>query len=908
LATAGNVLECLKLAAGGARTRFRFIGWWVGALAILGAAFALRCHALGWPNLTNDEWFMLRNHDEGALWIIHQAHTFEPHPLLYYLGLAGWIELAGRSEFAMRFLSVGGDLLLVAAAIGMAREVAGWRAGLVVGALAALNPYQIAEAQNARNYALVVGLAAVASLLFLRALDRNRRRDWLAYGAAMLLALNTHLDAALVLAAHVAFVLIRLALARLNRHPIDRRFLRSWLATSLAVGIVFGAWLVYALPALMAYHGYFPSPVTIDVVLLRSLATFGLGPGAAIRDAVPLFALALVGLGWLVIRRPDRALLLALSIGLPIGLVGLLFLKRPMFDERYLIVLAPAYLVLIGCGISALWERLWPVGLVATIGVLALTARTLPDTYQSQLTDRPDFRAMAAWIDAFGSPSDPIVATGHGQAELFSYYYSGPRPIQVLDDPATIPRDVPARLSGHAGLWLLPSAQSPADVAATDTLSRVAIPSAEKWFVNARALYYLSADTVQPAAGGSATWDDGLRLESAQISAGPSEPGTAAGVVLDWRIAQAVASPKISLRLFGETGNEIAQSDVPLGLAAERLTAGALTTRVGLLVPPATPPGDYRIAIFLYQPDGAPGPHLISGPTGPTGELVLGSVRILPRVRSVSAFQTGIPLTLPTSWGGVSLLGHDPLGPPGPAGGWLDFQVLWRADRTGLPDLTRTIELVGSNGKSVGTKTEPILATFPTSHWTAGELLAEPIRWQIPPTVGIGDYQLQVRAADGNAAPLGTVEVNGPVRSYQPLSAQEPIGARFGAFGQLVGRDLDVSAAKPGGSVHLRLVWQARGTADKSYKVFVHVLDATGKIQGQVDRLPLNGSRPTDSWVTGEYLADDYDVPLPADRAGGRYTIEIGLYDAATGARVPVTRADGGSDDHLVVGTWSMPS
>ncbi len=851
---------------------------------------------------------MLRNHDEGPLWIIHQAHTFEPHPLLYYLGLAGWIELAGRSEFALRFLSVGGDLLLVAAVIGLSRTVAGWRAGLLVGVLAALNPYQIAEAQNARNYALVVGLVAVASLLFVRALERNRRRDWLAYGAAMLLALNTHLDAALVLAAHVAYVLVRLAVDRLKRHPIDGRFLRFWLVTSLVIGVIFGAWLVYALPALIAYHGYFPAPVTIDVVLVRSLAPFGLGPASPIRDAVPLFAMALVGLVWLAVRRPDRALFLALSIGLPIGLVGLLFLKRPMFDERYLIVLAPAYLVLIGSGVAALWERCWPVGLVAAIGMLALTARTLPETYQSQLTDRPDFRAMAAWIESFGSPGDPIVATGHGQAELFGYYYPGPQPVQILDDPATIPRDLPVRLPGHAGLWLLPYAQSPADVAATDTLGRVAIPAAEKWFENARALYYLSPDAVQAAAGATATWDDGLRLESARFSSGPTEPGMAAGVILNLRSAQAVATPNISLRLLGETGNVIAQSDVPLVPAAAQLAAGMLTTRVGLLVPPATPPGSYRLAIFLYQPAGGPTPHLSSGTTGPAGELVLGSIQILPRGRPVSALQTGIPLTPPRDWGGVSLLGHDPLGPPRAAGGWLAFQVLWRADRTGLPDLTRTMELIGSDGNTVGTTTEPILAAFPTSRWSAGELLAEPIRWQIPPTIGVGIYQLRVRAGDGIAAPLGAVEVNGPVRSYQPLSAQEQIGANFGAFGQLVGRDLDLSAAKPGGSVHLRLVWQARGTADTSYKVFVHVIDATGKIQGQVDRLPLDGNRPTDSWVTGEYLADDYNVPLPADLADGRYTIEIGLYDSASGARVPVTRADGGSDDHVVVGTWSIPS
>ncbi|HLH73247.1 MAG TPA: glycosyltransferase family 39 protein, partial [Chloroflexota bacterium] len=193
----------------GVARQIRVIGWWGAALLVIALAFALRIHALGQPNLTGDEWFMLRNHDEGPAWIIHQAHTFEPHPLLYYLGLAAWIEVVGRSEFSMRFPSVLFGVLLTPALIGLGRALIDRWAGIFAGALVAVNPYQIAESQNARNYAMVVSLSAIATLLFLRALDRRRQRDWLAYGLAMWLALNSHYDAALVLAAHVVYVVGR---------------------------------------------------------------------------------------------------------------------------------------------------------------------------------------------------------------------------------------------------------------------------------------------------------------------------------------------------------------------------------------------------------------------------------------------------------------------------------------------------------------------------------------------------------------------------------------------------------------------------------------------------------------------------------------------------------------------------
>ena len=49
----------------------------IAALSLLLlVAAAFRAYHLGLPTLTGDEWFMLRNHDEGPAWIVRQARVF----------------------------------------------------------------------------------------------------------------------------------------------------------------------------------------------------------------------------------------------------------------------------------------------------------------------------------------------------------------------------------------------------------------------------------------------------------------------------------------------------------------------------------------------------------------------------------------------------------------------------------------------------------------------------------------------------------------------------------------------------------------------------------------------------------------------------------------------------------------
>jgi hypothetical protein len=889
--------------------------WSAGCAIVLGVALALRLYSLAAPNLTGDEWFMLRNHDEGIAWIVHQAHSFEPHPLIYYIGLAGWIDLAGRNEFALRFPSVASGVLLAAALIRIGASLIGWRAGLIAGLLAAINPYQIAESQNARNYEMAAAASAVASVLFVQALRRGRRRDWGVYAVAMMFALNVHYDVALVLATHVGFVLLAWCVPRaLQRSrpliadlaPVGFRQ-RHWLVATTVVGGVFALWLVYAWPALAAYHGYFPTPVTVDRVLARSLATFSLGALATLRQAIPVFVLASFALVWLLVARRATGVFLGLYVLLPIATVSVLFLFRPMYDERYLIVLAPGYLLWLAAGVDALLRRyVWPFGVACGIALVALTAPMLKVTYASALTDRPDYRSMARWVSAHGAPDDPIVATGHGQAELFGYYYRGTEPIQIVDDPAKL-GSADALIGSHAGLWLLPFFHSEADNAALASLDEGAVPVAERWFQNARALYFGSVSRLQPGNVQSASWNGALTLNTIAMAPSSLQPGGSVDVQLDWTVGAPGPTPKISLRLLDSAGVLVAQSDVPLA-STDHLDPGRHATRLGVFVPPAAEPGQYSLAILPYEASSGTPLDLKTDGAVRAGALVIGTVEVNANSRPVPAEETGIELIAPTAYpDGVTLLGRDPLSLQPAPGSTLQFRVLWRADRAIGVNLTRAIDLKDRAGRVVAANRDSIARTLPTSKWSPGQLLAERITLKLPATLDTGSYVVSLRVGESSASVnIGTLDVHGPARVLTEPTRGKPLGARFEPFATLARAEVLSPSTASFGPYQVTLVWRARGSADRAYTAFVHVVDDQGKIVAQTDRTPGSGQRPTDGWVSGEYIVDTYDLTVPPSALPGQFWFRVGLYDQTSGARVPVTLPSGATSDHVDIGSFDL--
>ena len=370
----------------------------------------------------------------------------------------------------------------------------------------------------------------------------------------------------------------------------------------------------------------------------------------------------------------------------------------------------------------------------------------------------------------------------------------------------------------------------------------------------------------------------------------------------------------LSVRLVGPDGRAWAQQDFTLA-------APASVDRLGLLVPSGTPPGTYTVSLSLLdaaggRPQPGEGPGLTPGATS----LDLGQVEI-------SAPPTAPPIhTLPIEQpldaildDALSLVGYSATPGPLQPGEDLAVSLFWQA-LPGLSDfapgdLFTVIQLLDDNDHVVAAWEGPPVAWHPTHTWGTGELVHSQHAIRLPATVPNGRYRLVAGVFDADSGqrltarwgkgpwgllkqsrdtvPLGTVDVAGREHIMTPPQLRTPLQAELADVGRLLGYVLPAMEVTPGGTLDLTLYWQVNESTGDRLSVFVHLLDAQDTIIGQSDGEPGNGAYPTSSWVPGETLTDRRTLTVRADAPAGPATLVVGLYDPATGKRVPWLDATG---------------
>jgi hypothetical protein len=137
--------------------------------------------------------------------------------------------------------------------------------------------------------------------------------------------------------------------------------------------------------------------------------------------------------------------------------------------------------------------------------------------------------------------------------------------------------------------------------------------------------------------------------------------------------------------------------------------------------------------------------------------------------------------------------------------------------------------------------------------------------------------------------PIGDFNITGWPRNFDAPQPQAAIGANFADLATLVGVDAESSTLAPGDTLNAVIHWRADAEFKRDYTAFVQLIGPDGQLYGQQDQQPGGGQFPTTGWLPGEYIADGYAVPLSPDAPAGAYQIAIGLYDAASGERLPVS-------------------
>jgi len=625
---------------------------WIALLCVLLIAFALRLFRIAQQSIWYDEGLSLY-YARGSLTQVLADASQTEHPPLHPLMLNLWVRVCGDSELAVRMLSVCWGMVAIALVYRLGQR---FLPGIAAPAtlLLAVSPLAIWYSQETRGYmlalALQIGLFDCALSLFPIASGSPRHHGiaswarYLLYAVLGASALYAHLySAPFLVALNLAFLVrfVRLVpivgLRRLWPHAA------KWALSQVAVAALFAPWLPSVLAQLQANATFWHGAVGWRQIAGRTLVALSVGEtlsGAWATAATwVLSLLALLGT-YALARQPRRPswASLWLWVVIPILLQVLINQTRPKFAVRYLIGVLPAYLLLASAGVRWLFAAarryaFRPAGWAASAAILlstavvgGATARSLGAYYLDSSLYRPDFRAVAAYIQQHGTPDDLIVLLGGHSYPAFTYYYRQALPVLPLPDrllPSTRePVDVSVletldqAIAGKQRLWLVlwqPTLADPTGLVVDELEQTYHRLGVGQTFHDIGLLLFdvspgpLLSAHARPSSPLVANLGDQVQLLGYRLPTATIKPGGTLYLYLYWQSLTAMRHDyKVFVQVLDEHEQIVAQLDRIAGAEAyptSHWAPGAIVReRFLLTIPPQVPAGSYSLIVGLYDP------------------------------------------------------------------------------------------------------------------------------------------------------------------------------------------------------------------------------------------------------------------------------------------------------------------
>jgi len=915
----------------------------LGVFLILGMlillAFGLRLYRLEAKNLWQDEGLSTYRVSQSLPFILSNTifiqgyPTHDTQPPLYFILLHLVFRLAGRSEFSGRFLSLLFSVLVVPLTYLTGKRLFGQAAGIWASSLAALSPLYLWYAQELRMYSLLVFLGLLSFYTLLRALgvgeggpEINRRWSgfYILVAGAMV---YTHYTGFFLLFFE-ALIFIAVGLLR-----------RQWMLLCLVTLV-----LLVALPLLPFTMHRLLTPsvekgyrfVPLFIILRDLWNSFSLGISVSMKEVwwLDLFFLALFLLGCSMLDQGDsrarlgRSLFLLGYLFVPILTLYALSHIKPMYMMvRHLIIVSPAYYLGLGVGLDSLRRRALPVLPPVAILLLGGLFYSTYNCYFDARYMKDDFRSMVRYIEEYSRPGDLVVFNDAVISHTWEYYARGDLDWTALPryperaGPSTV-KEMERLVEAHGGIWLI---YGPGDplldpgglvkewfeehlfkvddrlFPATTTLLAVA--------------YYLPHSPIldsPPPMDEEVGANLGDRLLLLGYQREWPEVGDKVYLNIFWKAKEALTEDySFSCRLMDEEGQLWGQNDIipfnDLYPTSRWEPQKVIAQPVVIPLPLGTPPGLYQLFLRVYSRRDGRELEVLDERGVPAGTaLTLGEFQLL---ASPLPSSQRLSLRHPRreEFGGqLRLLGYELPSREWRSGESLHLELYWQAMATLTKDYEVMLQMVDKGGEVLRERAyHPSKADHPTSQWAVGSLVRGQYDLLIPPAAEGEKVRLVLKVREektGVFLPLGpnwwpikgygltlaTLTVAEQERTFQPPPIQYPMQADLGGKVEFLGHDLDRNQAERGESITLILYWRALTEMEINYHIFVHLLSEEGEIWAQKDSPPVEGSRPTAGWVTGEVIRDEYQIALEREIPVGEYLLTAGIYNPVSGERLPV--------------------
>ena len=258
----------------------------------------------------------------------------------------------------------------------------------------------------------------------------------------------------------------------------------------------------------------------------------------------------------------------------------------------------------------------------------------------------------------------------------------------------------------------------------------------------------------------------------------------------------------------------------------------------------------------------------------------------------------------------------------------IELTTFWQAQQQTTHNYNAALHLLDNTQDSRQLVDHLLGGLYPNTLWTPGEFTRDKhIVQGDSQTLLPGLYTLELRLYDylgGRFAPLPMtdIETNQPIRSnlvlgqvriMDPSRTQFPAHPKLVELGQeiqLLGYDLTNTQVRPGGSVNMALHWEAIAQPSTNYTVFTQLIGPDGMVWGQQDNQPQLGRYPTTAWSIGDRVVDRYEIVVGEDAPEGSYSLIAGMYDLATGERLPAVDERGKRlpNDAIILSTIDIVS
>jgi hypothetical protein len=905
-------------------------------LLVSAVALGTRLYRAAAQSIAGDEIYSVQYAQLGLSEIIRtNIANIDPHAPLFYLLLKFWITVAGQSELSFRYLPIFFGVLTIPLLYLLGRWLFNRGVGLLAALILAVNPFHIWYAQETRTYTLTVFLVLLSVLFFLRAWRGPSLGLWISYVVVTTLAVYSHYYSFLiVLFQNIAFLVLYLW-----RRP--RGLVIPWVVVQALLVLPYLPWAGYAAKLMLSYPSWRQPMGTLamsyNLVQFFSIGWFVESDLATL--LVAIFSLVSI-LGilahlWPRARSDDEGQLLQPRQRLAFLLLYLLvpFLSvviyykvtnRFLFQERYFLIITPAYLLLLAHGLAALKRFFPPAAVAGVLFILGASLFSLNNYYHDPKFSRSDLKAVAQYVEAHEEAQDTIIIAGDGNTAVFRHYYRGKIPIQSFRGFSPL-AEVEARLEGLARsyqrIWFLPYADTERDLFVENWLNTKAYKIGNIHFPATRlTLYSLVPGARWQEKHLGFNWENQVQLASYKLSHTVIEPGQVLGLALTWKALRGgLRDLQITVRLLDEEGHVLTLIDRQpqdgfKGTASWQAGEKVLDN-YGLLVPPGALPGSYTIDVGLYEADSGRQLAVLDSALRPAGtRRAIAQVQ----VKRSGTFTSRAPLPAGSKanadFGGkVRLVGYTLPASPLRPGETLPLVLFWKPGGRERGDLTFIGEVLDDQGRLLG-RVEGSLANriYPTSKWQGGEAIRDFMDIPLRGDAKGGRAMVRLRVMDsegelsvkGQAAALklGEVEIVARKREFQVPSMQYTVGKRLGDSVELLGYDLQVGRLSgkegQGRTLRLTLYWRALSPMRQSLKVFAHLLSQEGQLLAQHDGIPARGLAPTSSWLRGEVVRDVHVIPLDERVAPGEYALEVGMYEPVSGKRL--TGSNG--KDRLLLG------